>query len=117
MTAVRLAGRGRGFHGPRGCSFGVAGVGCCWSGCLWQGGDPGPGGGDGGCPGPGGRDFQPSATAAADEFPGGVQDLVAQGLGLGAGEVAVQGDEPQPGQQGRGGQGRGQPRGVDPEIV
>ena len=45
-----------------------------------------------------------------------MQDPVAQCLGFGAGQVAVQGDEPQPGQQGRGGQGRGQPCGVDPEV-
>jgi hypothetical protein len=36
--------------------------------------------------------------AAADQASGGVQEAVAQGLGLGAGELAVQGDEPQPGE-------------------
>jgi len=35
-------------------------------------------------------------------LPGGVQDPVTQSLRLGAGQVAVQGDEPQPGQQGGG---------------
>jgi hypothetical protein len=43
-------------------------------------------------------------------------EKVAQGLGFRAGQVAVEGDEPQPGQQGRGDQGGSQPRGVDPEV-
>src|SRR5450755_1077936 len=91
-----------GSTGPRGYSFGVVGVAFRWSGCVWQGGDPGPGGGDGISPGPGGGDFQLPAAAAADQFPGGVQDPVTQGLWFCFGQVAVQGDEPQPGQQGRG---------------
>ena len=40
-----------------------------------------------------------------------------QGLWFCSGQVAVQGDEPQPGQQGRGDQGDGQPRGVHREVV
>jgi hypothetical protein len=46
----------------------------------------------------------------------GVQGPVAQGLGFRTGEVAVEDNEPQPGQQGRGDQGGGQPRGIDPEV-
>ncbi len=49
---------------------------------------------------------------AAGQPGGGVQDPVAQGLGLGFGEVAVEGEQLQPGEQGGGGQGCGQPRGV-----
>jgi len=46
MTAARLAGRRPGFHGPRGYSFCVAAVALRWSECVWQGGNPDPGGGD-----------------------------------------------------------------------
>ena len=46
-----------------------------------------------------------------------MQDLVTQGLGLGAGQVAVQGQQPQPGQQGGREQGSDQPRRIDREIV
>src|SRR5208283_291424 len=102
MTVARLAGRWPGVPQAPGVLLPYRGIAFRWSGCLWQGGDPVPGGGDGLCPGPGGGDFQPPAAAAADQLPGGVQDPVTQGLGLGAGEVAVQGDEPQPGQQGGG---------------
>src|ERR1039457_2898767 len=103
MTVARLAGRWPGgFRGARGYSFCVAGVALRWSGCVWQGDDPGPGGGYGRCPGPGGGDFQPPPAAAADQLPGGMQDPVTQTLWLRSGQVAVQGDEAQPGQQGRG---------------
>src|SRR5450755_3710658 len=90
-----------GSTGPGGTPFRVAGVAFRWSGCVWQGGDPGPGGGDGISAGPGGGEFQPPPAAASDQFPGGMQDPVTQRFRLGAGQVAVQG-EPQPGQQGRG---------------
>ena len=106
---------GRGFHGPRGCSFRVAGVACYWSGCLWQGGDPGPGGGVAFAQGQVAGIFSRRRRPPRTRFPAACR--IRQRPGLGAGEVAVQGDEPQPGQQGRGGQGRGQPRGVDREIV
>src|SRR6266851_2766864 len=76
MTVARLTGRGRGFHRPRGFSFRVAGVALRWSGGVWQGCDPGPGGGYGICPGPAGGDFQPPAAAAADQLPGRMQDPV-----------------------------------------
>ncbi len=46
---------------------------------------------------------------------GGVEGPVAQGLGLGAGEVAVQGDQLEPGDECGVDQGRGQPRAVDRE--
>ena len=72
-----------GFHGPRGFSFRVAGLAFRWSGCVWQGGDPGPGAGYGLCPGPGGGDFQPPAAAAADQLPGRMEDPVTQGFRLG----------------------------------
>ena len=84
---------------------------------MWQGGDPGPGGGDGLCPGPGGGDSQPPLATAADQLGGGVQDPVTSGLWFCSGQVVVQGDEPQPGQQDRGDQGDGQPRGVHREIM
>ena len=75
---------------------------------MGQGGDPFPGVHDGGCPGPGGGDLEAAAPGAAGEACGGVQDAVAQGLGLGPGQRAVEGQQPQPGQQGgrdqRGGQ-------------
>src|SRR5712692_4427688 len=70
-----------------------------WSGCLWQGGDPGPGGGDGIGPGPVRRDSQAPPPAAAGQFRRSMQDLVAQCFRLGAGQVAVQGQQPQPGQR------------------
>ena len=61
-----------------------------------------PGGDDFLSPGPCGGDFQGSAASAADKAGAGVQDA-AQRLRLGPGEVAVQGQELQPGQQdGRG---------------
>src|SRR5258707_1712695 len=55
----------------------------CWSGCLGQGGDLLPGGGDVAGPGPGGGDPQLAAASAADEPGGGMQDAVAQWLRLG----------------------------------
>ena len=48
--------------------------------------------------------------AAAGQPVGGVQDAVAQSLRLGPGQVAVQGEQAEPGQQGRGGEGGGLPR-------
>src|SRR6266581_1215279 len=104
MTVARLAGRWPGVpRAPGVAPSVVAGAVCWWSGWVGQGGDPGPGGGYGLCPGPGGGDFQPPAAAAADQLRGGMQDPVTQGLWFCFGQVAVQGDTPQPGQQGRGG--------------
>ena len=73
-----------------------------WSGCLWQSSDPGPGGGDGLAQGQvagilSRRLRRPPRTS----FPVGVQDP-AQSLWFCFGQVAVQGDKPLPGQQGRG---------------
>ena len=83
-----------------------------WS--WWrQGQDPGERVGDVVCPGPGRRDFQVPAALAFDDPPGGVQDLVAQGLWFCFGEVAVEGEEPQPGQQVTGDGGGLAPGGVD----
>ena len=50
--------------------------------------------------------------AAGRQAGGGVQDPVAQGLGLGLGQGAVEGEQPQPGQQGRGGSCAGLPGGT-----
>jgi hypothetical protein len=117
MTVARLAGRWPGFHGPRGFLPWVAGTSCRWSGGLRECGDPGPGGGNGIGPGPGQGDFQLTAAAAAGQPGGGVQDPVAQGLWLGFGEVAVEGEQPEPGQQGRRGQRGSQPGGVEREVM
>ena len=95
----------------------IAGVVSCWSGGLWQGAEAGPGGGYRAGPGPGSGDFQPVPPPAVGQPGGGAQDFVAQGFGFGAGQVAVQGQQPQPGQQGGRDQGGGQPGGVDREIV
>jgi hypothetical protein len=46
-----------------------------------------------------------------------VQEAVAHGLGLGFGEGAVEGEQPQPGEQGGGDQGGGQPGLVEGEQV
>ena len=92
---------GRGFHGPRGCPSLVAGMGSCWSGGLRERVDALPGGRDRLGPRPGGLDFQAAPPAAADQPGGGVQDAVAQRLGLGFGQVAVQGQQLEPGQQDR----------------
>src|SRR5512142_1373502 len=96
---------GRGFHGPWGFLPWVAGMARRWSGVVWQGSDPGPGGGDGIGPGPGRGAFQPAAPAAAGEPGGGVQHTVAESFGFGFSEVAAEGEQPEPGQQGRGDQG------------
>src|SRR6266487_2693878 len=76
-----------------------------------------PGGYDRICPGPGRGDFEASAATAADETGGGVQDAVAQGLRLRSCEIAVQGQQFQPGQQDAAGHGRVEPRLVDLVIM
>src|ERR1035437_5028975 len=110
MTAARLAGRaGGGSTGPpRFAPSVVAGMDSWWSGALRQRGDHGPGGGDGIGPGPGRCDSQAAPAAAAGQPGGGGQDAGAQGFRLGFGQVAVQGQQPQPGQQGGGDQRGGQ---------
>src|SRR5450755_1680793 len=42
---------------------------------------------------------QVAAALASDDPPGGVEDPVAQGFRLGSGEVAVEGEQPEPGEQ------------------
>jgi len=74
-----------GSTGPGVAPFVIAGVGSCWSKGLGQGVEAGPGGGDRPGPGPGSGDFQPVPSPAVGQPGGGVQDLVAQGLGFGAG--------------------------------
>jgi hypothetical protein len=68
---------------------------------------------DGAGPWPGCRDFQVAAPSAAHQPGSGVQDAVAQSFRLGFGEVAVEGQQPEPGQQDGGGQRGGHPRLVD----
>jgi hypothetical protein len=55
------------------------------------------------------------APAAAGQAGGGVQEAVAQGLGFGFGEGAVEGEQPQLGEQGGGDQRGGQPGLVERE--
>jgi hypothetical protein len=76
-----------------------------------------PGGDDVAGPGPGRGDLEGSSASAVDEAGGGVQDAVAQGLRLGSGEVAVQGDELQPGEQDAGGHGGVEPGGVQSVVT
>src|SRR5215813_5335705 len=100
MAWARLAGRvAGGSTGPRGLAVRWDGY-WWWSGCLWEVVDAGPGAGDVGCPGPGSGDLQVALSSAVGQSGGGVEDAVAQGFGFGAGQVAVQGDQCQPGQQG-----------------
>jgi len=53
------------------------------------------------------------AALAFDDPPGGMQDLVAQSLWFGFGQVTVEGEEPQPGQQVTGDGGGLAPGGID----
>src|SRR3954471_22207568 len=68
-------------------------------------------------PGPVGVDLDPDFALAADDPAGGVQQLVAQLLGLDLGEVAVEEDGLGPGDQVGGGQRHLQPRLVDAEFA
>src|SRR3974390_283220 len=116
MTTARLSGRmAGGSTGPGSASL-LAGMAWRWSGGLRQRVDTLPRGGDRIGPRPGRLDFQAAAPPAADQPGGGVQYPVAQGLGLGFGQVTIQGQQLEPGQQDRGDHGGGQPRGVDLEI-
>ena len=96
---------------PAGGPF-VSRGGTCWSGWR-QGEDAGERAGDVLCPGPGRRDFQVPAALAFDDPPGGMQDLVTQRLWFCFGQVAVEGEEPQPGQQVTGDGGGLAPGGAD----
>src|ERR1700722_9257203 len=96
-----------------GVSFLARGTDLRWSGRVLDGVDAFPGGDDLLGPGPGRGDFEVPAGAAADQAGGCVQDAVAQCLRLRLREVAVQGQEPQPGQQDARDHGRVEPRLVD----
>jgi hypothetical protein len=101
-----------GFHEPRGCPSWVTGTASSWSGGLRERVDALPRSGDGVGPWPGGLDVQ-AAPPAADQSGRGVQHPVPQRPGLGSGQVAVQGQHFQPGEQDLSGHRGGQPRGVD----
>src|ERR1700722_11496456 len=113
MTVARLSGRvAGGSTGPPGFPFSLGGTCSCCSGRVRDALDALPGGDDLLRPGPGRGDFQGSAASAADEAGDGEQSGVARGLRLGPGEVADEGDEPEPGQQ-----DAGDHRGVEPRLV
>src|ERR1700722_5011642 len=102
---------GRGSTGP-GVPFFLAGTGFSWSEWVRYCLDALPGGGDLVGPGPGRGDLEGPAASAADEAGGCVQEAVAQRLRLCFRQVAVQGQQLQPGQQDAGGHG-----GVEPGLV
>src|SRR6266567_9505398 len=76
MTVARLAGRVRGFHGPRGCPSWVAGTAWGWSGGLRERVDALPRGRDRVGPWPAGLDFQAAPSPAADQAGRGMQHPV-----------------------------------------
>ena len=61
-------------------------------------------------PEPAGLDGQAPSASATGQRGGGVQDAVAQVLGSARARVPSTGEQPEPGQQGRGDQGSGLPR-------
>src|SRR5712692_8686338 len=95
----------------------VAGTGSCWSGGLREGVDTLPCLGDLLSPWPVRGDLESFAACAADEAGSCVENPVTDRFRLGSGEVAVEGEQLQPGEQGLGGHGGGQPRLVDVEVV
>src|SRR5215471_9477532 len=113
---ARLAGRVPGVSTGPGVPL-VAGAGSCWSAGVWQCADTLLGPGDRLGPGPGGGEFPAAAASAAGQAGGGVQDTVAQRLGLGFGQVAVEGEELEPGEQDLRHHGCGQPRLVELVVV
>ena len=88
---ARLPGRVPGFPQAPGFSFLDRRDGSRWSGGLRERVDALPRGRDRLGPRPGRLDFQAPFPPAADQPGGGVQHPVAQRLGLGFGQVAVQG--------------------------
>ena len=91
---------GRRFHGPvRGLLPGVVGTVGPWSGRCREGQDAAERGGELVGPGPVGWDVQPAVALASGDPGGGVQQGVPQPFGFGRGEVAVQGEVAQPGEQ------------------
>src|ERR1700693_6025575 len=117
MTVARLSGRLAGGSTGPGVPSLLARTVSSWSDGVRDDLDALPGGGDRLRPGPRRGNFDGSAASAADEAGGGVQYAVAQGLRLGPGQVAVQGQELQPGQQDGGGHGRVKPGLVQPVVV
>jgi len=113
MTVARLAGRVAGVPRAPRVSFLGSRDGLRWSGGLRERADALPGGRDRLGPWPGCLDFQAAPPAPVHQPGGGVQHPVAQRLGLGFGQVAVQGQQFQPGQQDLPGHRRGQPRRID----
>src|ERR1700689_1136266 len=117
MTMARLAGRVAG--GSTGPWF----LSCRWDRDrgwlrgLREGPDPVSRGDDRAGPGPGAGDLEEPAAAAADEAGSGVEDAVAQGLGLGPGKRAVEGGQLEPGGERRGDEGGGEPGPVDFQAV
>jgi hypothetical protein len=86
-------------------------------GSVWQGERGTKAGGELVGPGPGFGDADLAFAPAMDDAGGGVQQAVAQGLGLGPGERSVQAEQAQPAQQ-VGGDGGGQaPGAVDLDRV
>jgi hypothetical protein len=89
-------GGGRGLLGP---PVGGSGLTRGSAGCR-DGHDPGERGADLVGPGPGGRDaWAAGGVGPADQAGGGVQELVAQSFGFGAGQVAVEREDLQPSDQ------------------
>lgn len=74
-----------------------------WSDGVRDGVDALPGGDDVVGPGLDRGDLEGPAASAADEAGSGVQEAVAQGLGLGFRQVAVESQQLQPGQEDAGG--------------
>src|SRR5690349_17468389 len=107
MTVARLAGRVPGFPRAPGFLPQVAGTGSCWSGGVRERADALPGPGDRFGPGPVRGDFPAAAAPAADQAGGRVQYAVAQRFRLGPGQVAVEGEELEPGEQDLRDHGRG----------
>src|SRR6516164_7360409 len=97
--------------GP-GVPFFLAGTGFSWSDGVRYRLDALPCGGDLVGPGPGRGDLEGPAASAADQAGGCVQEAVAQRLRLCFRQVAVEGQQLQPGQEDAGGHG-----GVEPGLV
>jgi hypothetical protein len=82
-----------------------------------DGRDPVERGGDLFGPGPGGGDAQRAAALPADEPGGGVQDAVAQPFRFGQGQLAIEGEQLEPGDEVGGDRGRDAPGLVDGELA
>src|SRR6266700_4179596 len=100
-----------------GCLSCLVRMGVMGSGWVWQREEAGEDGLDVGGPGPVGWEVQPALSAASGEDGWGVEDLVLQGFGFGAGEVACAGEELQPGGEVAGDGLGAVPGGVDGELL